>query len=99
MLHFGNEGRNANTGANPDLTRLLIGKIKAAIRPFHLHRHTFVQVILQLPGPVAQRLNHKTELLLLRIPGRSDGIGVRAFRAAGGNKGKLPGLMPRPARL
>src|SRR5574340_941421 len=99
VLETGNEGRDADAGTHPDLARLRIIEIKAAVRAFHGHRHADLQAIPQAAGVVAERLGNEYEPAVIGAPGRGDGVGVRAFFLVRGDEGELPGGVAAPAVL
>ena len=96
LFHGGDKGSDSNARANPDLARLLIFKIKASVRPFDGDRCAN-QTIAQTARMVTQGLGNKSQVTVIGVPRRSDGVGVRPFFRVGAGKDELSANVPRLA--
>ena len=68
LLHAGDERRDADPRADPDLPRLPVGEVEAAVRPLHRDGHPDLQFRLQAPGVVTQGLGDEGDAPLIGMP-------------------------------
>src|SRR3990167_9962652 len=99
LLEPRHKGRDTDAGTDPDLPLVLVFEGETAVWPFYRHQVAHVQGLRQSAGVVTQGFGDEADLRLRRVPGRGDGIRVRAFRFRRGDEGELTGLVPGPARL
>src|SRR3546814_7160713 len=97
VLHAGNERRDANAAADPDLVRAVVVEREAAVGPLDLQRLPDGEPVAQSAGVVAQLADAEGDDWIRGVPTGGDGVGVRAFRCIHGDEGVLPGLVAGPA--
>ena len=98
MPETGDEGRDADAAADPDLPTAIVIEGEAAVWPFHGDLCAHAQPLVQGAGMISQLLDYEGDLRVLRLPAGGDGVGVKALAAVRGCEGKLTGLVSRPAR-
>ena len=97
VLHPCDKGRDADATADPDLYRTVVLECEVSIWPLDHDILTDPQRLAQPRGVVAELLNDEDDAAVIVVPGRGNGVGMRAFRRVRGDKCKLPGFMARPA--
>src|SRR3546814_6129282 len=81
VLHAGNERRDANAAADPDLVRAVVVEREAAVGPLDLQRLPDGEPVAQSAGVVAQLADAEGDDWIRGVPTGGDGVGVRAFRS------------------
>lgn len=82
FLHAGDERRDANASADPDLVRAIVVESEATVGPFHLYFLPDAELLPQPAGVVAQFLGDEGDPGVFSPPSGRDRVGMGALEVS-----------------